>query len=170
MKICYKCKEDKDISCFAKDKARKDGYDNKCRQCRKEYNGLESRKNYRKEYDVSRKQIRNEYDSKRLKNDFNYRIKHNLKVRMKQALLLNTKSGRTIDLLGCSIDEFKLYLECQFDSNMTWENYGTYWHIDHIKPCASFDLSDVEQQKQCFHWSNMQPLEAKENRMKYDKW
>jgi len=46
---------------------------------------------------------------------------------------------------------------------MSWDNYGSYWHIDHIRPCASFDLTDPEQQKDCFDFTNLQPLEAKEN-------
>ena len=46
---------------------------------------------------------------------------------------------------------------------MTWQNYGDGWHIDHIHPCAAFDLTDPEQQKACFHWSNLQPLWAIDN-------
>lgn len=54
---------------------------------------------------------------------------------------------------------------------MTWENYGFYtWHIDHIRPCASFDLSDPEQQKICFNYKNMQPLWAHENLSKHAKY
>lgn len=65
------------------------------------------------------------------------------------------------ELLSCSINFYKEYLESKFTKGMTWENYGLYgWHIDHIRPCASFDLSDEEQQKQCFHYTNTQPLWA----------
>jgi len=53
---------------------------------------------------------------------------------------------------------------------MTWENHGfDGWHVDHIKPCTSFDLTDLEQQKQCFHYTNLQPLWKKENFEKRDK-
>jgi hypothetical protein len=52
---------------------------------------------------------------------------------------------------------------------MSWNNHGSYWEIDHIKPCSSFDLTDIEQQKQCFHYTNLQPLTIYENRSKYNK-
>lgn len=73
------------------------------------------------------------------------------------------------ELIGCSIDFFKEYIESKFTKGMTWENWGLYgWHIDHIIPCASFDLSNLEQQKLCFNYSNMQPLWATtEIAMKY---
>lgn len=79
----------------------------------------------------------------------------------------NPKFDTTIRLTGCSIQDLKHYLELQFQPGMTWDNYGLHgWHIDHIKPCASFDLTDPEQQKECFYFTNLQPLWAKENRMK----
>ena len=74
----------------------------------------------------------------------------------------NQKSGHTTDLLGCSIKQLKEHLEKQFKSGMFFSNYGK-WHIDHIKPCASFDLSKPEEQKKCSHYTNLQPLWAKEN-------
>lgn len=52
---------------------------------------------------------------------------------------------------------------------MSWENYGSYWHVDHKIPCAKYDLTDPNQQKACFHFSNLQPLEASENIRKSDK-
>lgn len=68
------------------------------------------------------------------------------------------------DLLGCNVDEYKIYLESLFQHGMTWENHGIHgWHIDHIKDCFRFDLKDTEQQKECFHYTNTQPLWAKEN-------
>jgi hypothetical protein len=77
------------------------------------------------------------------------------------------KTFKTLDLIGCSIPYLKKHLEAQFQPGMTWENYGhNTWHIDHIRPCASFDLTDPEQQKQCFHYTNLQPLWAKDNMRK----
>ena len=73
-------------------------------------------------------------------------------------------------VVGYALDELKKHLEKQFANNMTWENYGRNgWHIDHIRPCASFDLSEPAQQRECFHYSNLQPLWAKDNLAKGKK-
>ena len=93
-----------------------------------------------------------------------YVIQKTLRSRFIQAVKKMYKKTSCIELLGCSLEEFKLHIESQFKEGMTWNNHGIYtWHIDHIKPCASFDLSDIEQQKKCFHYSNMQPLWAIDN-------
>jgi hypothetical protein len=68
------------------------------------------------------------------------------------------KITKTEILLGCSFNDCKQYLEQQFKPEMNWDNHGEVWEIDHIKPCDSFDLTDIEQQKQCFHYNNTQPL------------
>jgi hypothetical protein len=71
------------------------------------------------------------------------------------------------ELLGCSIEELKIYIESKFSTKMTWENYGKNgWHIDHIKPKASFNLNYVDEQRKCFHYSNLQPLWGAANRQK----
>lgn len=76
----------------------------------------------------------------------------------------NKKSSRALDLLGCTIDEFKKWIESQFKPGMSWENHGYHtWHVDHIRPVSSFDLSDPVQQAECFHYTNHQPLWALEN-------
>ena len=72
-------------------------------------------------------------------------------------------------LLGCSINEFKSYIEKKFKRDMNWENYGS-WHIDHIKPVSKFDLTNEDEQKRCFHYTNLQPLWAKENLQKSNKY
>ncbi len=71
-----------------------------------------------------------------------------------------------MELLGCSIEFLKKHLERKFTKKMTFENYGNYWHIDHKIPCCKFDLSDIEQQKQCFNYRNLQPMEARKNKSK----
>lgn len=76
------------------------------------------------------------------------------------------KSARSNELLGCTYAELAAHLEQQFKRGMSWDNFGSYWHIDHIIPCAAFDLSKPEQQRQCFHYLNLQPLEAKANMSK----
>ena len=73
------------------------------------------------------------------------------------------KAFKTIDLIGCNRHELRAHLERLFKPGMTWENYGRIWHVDHKKPCSLFNLADVEEQRTCFHWSNLQPLFAAEN-------
>jgi len=96
-------------------------------------------------------------------------IKIKLRQRINKALRGNWKSGHTMELLSCPMWSFKIYLESLFEVGMSWENYGTVWEIDHIIPCALFDLTKPEHQKRCFHFSNMQPLFVSENRAKGKK-
>ena len=72
------------------------------------------------------------------------------------------KCSSTMELIGCSVNFLKKYIEDQFEDGMTWENHGL-WHIDHRKPCSSFNLTKEQQQKECFHYTNLQPLWAKDN-------
>lgn len=142
----------------------------KVRKQRKEYRA----KNKEKQQLYSRKYIKENYQKKlkynnlyrknRRKKDPFYKIQNNLRARIWKVLKRkkNVKSRGTTELLGCSIIEFKKYLESKFQAGMTWGNYGK-WHIDHIKPCASFDLSKSKQQKLCFHYTNLQPLWALDN-------
>ena len=99
----------------------------------------------------------------------NYRISNLLRRRILGALTGKTKAAHTLELLGCSIEQFREHLQKQFRSGMQWNNHGSVWEIDHKLPCASFDLSDPSQQRKCFHYSNMQPLFKQENREKRDK-
>lgn len=92
-----------------------------------------------------------------------------LRMRVRHALHGRNKSARTLELVGCSIEHLKLWLTFYFQKDMSWENYGE-WHIDHIKPCAKFDLSDPAQQRACFHYTNLQPLWAGDNIRKGDKY
>ena len=72
------------------------------------------------------------------------------------------------ELIGCSQDQLKSHLESRFKKGMSWANYGKYWHVDHILPCSSFDHRDPNQLKQCWHWTNLRPLEAAKNIAKND--
>lgn len=101
-----------------------------------------------------------------------YRISQTLRGRVRAALLAqNTnKAEKTLNLVGCTSEFLVKYLESKFTEGMSWDNYGLHgWHIDHIIPCDFFDLSIVEEQHKCFHYSNLQPLWAKENISKSNK-
>ena len=113
------------------------------------------------------------YTSKRCKTDMGFRIRKNISSRLRQLINHHDEAFKypILDLLGCTIQEFKEHLEAQFQPGMTWDNYGVFgWHIDHIVSCWRFDLTDPEQQKQCFHYSNMQPLWREDNMAKRDHW
>lgn len=94
----------------------------------------------------------------------NFKLLHNLRSRLQQSIKHNKKWARTMELVGCSIDDLKTYLESKFTNGMSWENYGrSGWHIDHILPCYSYDLSKEDEQRKCFHYTNLQPLWAIDN-------
>lgn len=130
-----------------------------------EYGRERNKKNKGKnaEYRRENKESRNERNKNRRKHDMEYRLACILRTRLTNLVKSNKFAG-TIELLGVSVIQLKEHLEGQFQDGMSWENYGKDgWHIDHIVPCASFDLTDVEQQKRCFHYTNLQPLWAMEN-------
>jgi len=101
----------------------------------------------------------------------NYRILCNLRTRLGHAIKDNYKSKRTLELLGCSIKFLKKHLESQFKEGMSWDNRGRHgWHIDHIRPCCTYDLSDPKQQEVCFNYTNLQPLWEVDNLKKSKKY
>lgn len=104
---------------------------------------------------------------KRLAVDPLFRAVKNLRTRMWSVLNGTSKHAPTLKLLGCTVEHFRFHLEQQFSDGMTWDNYGD-WHLDHVQPCASFDQTDPEQQKQCWHYTNYQPLWAEDNLRKSD--
>lgn len=152
----------------------KDSYKEK----RKQY---ESSDEYKKKKNDYRKKIqsteeykikRREYKKEKRKNDIQYALRDKLRARIKEHLKLSNinKTTKSIDLLGCTIEDFKKHLESQFTDGMNWENMGFYgWHIDHIIPISKFDLTDIEEQKKAFNYKNTQPLWAKDNYQKKDK-
>lgn len=152
----------------------------------KEYNKLYQKKNRAKLTKLSREwreKNREEqtikrrlYERHKAKTDHTYRLTKNLRRRVYSVLNGKNKSASTLELIGCTVDELKVYLEGMFEDWMNWENYGAYtvngvrsWVVDHIKPCASFDLSQPEQQRACFNYKNLQPLCGRENLVKGDK-
>ncbi len=115
-----------------------------------------------------RKYFRN-YNKNRRKIDIAFKIIGNLRSRLYKLLRFHYTSSHTLKLIGCSIEQLKQHLETHFQVGMSWKNYGK-WHIDHIKPCCQFDLSKPKEQLKCFHYTNLQPLWAKDNLIKYKKY
>ncbi len=102
------------------------------------------------------------YARTRYRTDINFRLRCLLQSRLLMALRGHNKSTATMKLLGCTTEQLHIHLETRFKPGMTWKNMGR-WHIDHKKPCASFDLTDPAQQRECFNYTNLQPLWAEEN-------
>lgn len=164
-----------------------DKYHNHCIKCKSNINKIyqqnnkETIKENKREYAVNNREritlVRNEwknknkekyteigriYMKKRRYNDPDFKLLTNIRHRMYLALKNGTKSENTISLIGCSIEELWEHLEKKFYNGMSRETYGL-WHIDHIKPCALFDLKDEREQRRCFNYKNLQPMIALEN-------
>lgn len=123
-------------------------------------NAKKHREKYREKINKRRRQ--------KHKENINFRLRTIISNRIRMALSRCSKNSTSYNLTGCSWEYLKLYLESKFTVGMSWDNFGE-WHIDHIKPCCSFDLTDPEQQKICFHYSNLQPLWAIDNLKKSGK-
>ena len=126
---------------------------------------------YKKDYKMINKKNWERVKNKRQQNP-HLRTISNLRRRMVLAIKENGgyKSDKTFDLISCKPEFLKKYLESKFTEGMSWETHGLKgWHIDHIIPCAAFDLTNVEEQKKCFHYTNLQPLWWNENLSKGNK-
>lgn len=174
MKTCTKCKQTLSLDNFRFMKT-KDRYMAECKVCfynrvkklrpnYKEYDTFYAKEYKQKNYEKIRNRERpyqKEYMKKR-RLDPIFKLKENLRTYFYRTLLHKTKGVFTY--LGCSIEEFKLYLEKQFGENMSWENYGSYWEIDHIIPVENFDFNNEKDIKQCWSYTNLRPLTINENR------
>jgi hypothetical protein len=107
------------------------------------------------------------YENERYRTDPEYRLRRILRARVAKALE-GSRAGSAVRDLGCTVQEFRRHLESKFLPSMTWDKRSE-WHIDHIKPLASFDLTDREQFLEACHYSNMQPLWAFDNQSKGDR-
>lgn len=140
-KICSKDKPDKEKVKIAKEKWRQ--------------NNKEHVKEYNREFHHTTRKL-------------NIQYKINQALRSSLHRLLN-KNQNTFDYVGCTFEFLKKWFEFFFNKNMSWDNYGIYWEIDHVKPCSAFDLTKEEEQKKCYNWTNLRPLPLQNNRSKRDK-
>lgn len=182
-KCCGRCKVWQTLECYVKCKNTWDGLGRVCKGCMKEYRQKNREKlnayskEYGKTYNVENKEKIKQHHKewfqknkkevtarmmKRRRENPQVKLKNRLSGRMRDALKGIHKSAKTMELIGCSIDEFKIHIESQFGPGMTWENYPE-WHLDHKIPCKSFNLADPLEQRICFHFSNISPMWGDEN-------
>jgi len=114
------------------------------------------------------KDERAKYIRDRRRTNIQCRLAGVLRSRLGSAIKGGYKAGSAVGDLGCSIGTFRLFIENQFEPGMTWDNYGE-WHLDHVQPLASFDLTDRSQFITACNWLNYQPLWAVDNIRKGDK-
>jgi hypothetical protein len=180
-KICKKCGEDKLLSEFNNDKYSSDGLRYRCRECTsKEYriyynlnkeNEIKRQTEFQKNNKELTSKTRKKRYSIRYKNDVEYKVRTNLRNRVKlylKSINLNVKLNNTKNFVGCDPNELREYLEGKFTDGMSWSNYShDGWHIDHIIPLSSAKSID-EIYKLC-HYTNLQPLWCFENYKKSNK-
>lgn len=99
--------------------------------------------------------------------DDNFRLREILRSKVHK--MLNNKPTSYMNLIGCDLTILRSWLEYQFDKDMSWDNLGTYWQIDHILPMSRFNLTSENEQRICFSWTNLQPLHKTENRKKSNR-
>lgn len=196
MKVCSKCKVEKEFSEFSKNKNKKNGLHSSCKMCDKQWrvdnsdelkqyrldnsdkrkestkqwylNNPEYRKKYNKKYSSENKDKINKYKKNRkLTNPF-IKISHNICSLIGSSIKKQgyTKKSKTYEILGCSYEDFKIHLENKFTEGMTWDNYGK-WHLDHIYPVSR--AIDEEHLIKLNHYTNFQPLWAEDNFKKSNK-
>ena len=172
-KTCTSCYISLPLTQYFKDPCNSLGYDPKCKVCKTQYVKLkgfnkynpkydqtEQSKLYKKQYFLNNKlNIYNRIKQWKLKNP-SIKLSYILRVQINNYIRKGKGEKHTsiMNLLGCDINEYKQHIENQFYPEFTWENHGDVWEIDHIIPCALFDLTKIEEQQKCFHYSNQQPL------------
>mgnify|MGYP002078971682 CR=1 FL=1 len=159
----------KSIEDFGKRKRNNDGYDTTCKQCRKEYyeQTRDLRLQYQSNYDKSNKELTNQYRNNRRKYDKLFKLKDNLSSLLRQSLKGFKNKTRSEDILGCSIEEFKIFISDKFQEGMSWDNHGE-WELDHIKPVCLGKTK--EELLELNKFTNFQPLWKTDNRIKSGKY
>ena len=174
MKTCSKCKSEKELSAFyfRKDTGKHRG---QCITCYQSVCSAWVDANYSRVRQAQATHFQENKDAimARRKHRRNtvpqVNIVHKLRSRMNMALDGKIKQSTSMKLLGCTAEQWRKHLESQFTEGMAWGQRGE-WAIDHILPCAAFDLTKKKHQKYCFHWSNTQPMLTGDNLAKSDKY
>ena len=177
---CRKCNTIKVLDEFVNDSSLRVFYCKKpdCKKCVHEIWRVPAQKTehykkqsakHNKKYNANNRKKINGYKNKMYHTNVQHKLKVTLRNRIGKSLKAKngTKAFKTVELLGCSLDDFKIHLENKFQDGMSWDNHATDgWHIDHIIPLDAFDLTKSEEQLKACHYTNLQPLWWKENLQK----
>ncbi len=146
----------------------------------KQYNKSErGKERYKRYVNNNRDKVRakNNRLAKRRVKTIQVKLARNLRNRLWYALKGRSKSGSAVRDLGCSIEQLKIHLESQFQSDMSWDNYGQYrvsgpkkWTIDHVVPMDSVDLTNKEELLRVCNYTNLQPMWSSDNSRKCNRW
>ena len=175
VKICSRCNQERPLSNFSEKKRLGIGLGKICISCQ-EYNKNYLLKNKERLKPVSnertkkwnknnRSKIR-KYEKKYYRENINHRLKKNLRSAVYH---LSNGEQRTSKFLEYNMEELKKCLENQFIENMSWDNYGKVWHIDHIIPASLYELSKKKEIQKCFNLRNLRPLKCQDNQVKWKK-
>jgi len=197
IKVCTKCKQEKDLTLFSNRSNTKDGKDIYCKICKQEMSNKWKKENPdknkecqrlsdRKWYDNNKQhklQINNEWKKKNQKHvqkwyrsyktqreatDPAFKITNKIRNRLWYAMKGRKKHCSFDEYTGCSRDFLVKYIESKFQLGMTWENYGE-WEIDHIQPLYNFVLTEKEELLKACHYTNLQPLWKIDHKQKTKK-
>jgi len=178
-RLCTRCLIRKSIEEFGTDSYEKDLKNLRCKSCERELSREYTSKDRKHHNRIAREWRRRNRDRvnlcerERRKEDLSYSLGVDLSVAVTNSVKSQgaRKANKSVKLLGCSIQKFLNYISEKFEPGMTWENHGRHtWHLDHIRPCCSFDLTKLEEQYRCFHYTNYQPLWAFDNLSKGGKY
>jgi hypothetical protein len=194
IKRCPKCGIEKPLYAFSKNKASRDGLQSCCKPCRQvimkvwRENNPDREKQQQAQYRKTHREKRREYDrqwreknrdywrnyqNELLRTDLDYRLHNYISAAIRRAIKKNRKS--TFDILGYSVDDLRRHLESLFQPGMSWQNYGTRWHIDHVIPRSWFNLGaenslNETELKLCWSLRNLQPMWMNNNLEKKDRY
>ena len=180
-KTCNICHVEKDVINFSIRNIKTQNIHNRCKDCTNKHAStyreenkeiIKKRQNewyeekgkiWKKNYESKNHDKIREYERKKYKTDPQYRMKKILRTRFKSTVNKKKIYKSVLKFIDMDLEVFLKWIEFQFDENMNWDNQGCYWDVDHVNPCDNFDLTNEEDVKKCYHWTNLRPLEKKEN-------
>lgn len=185
LRQCSHCKNYFELDKFNKNKGVSDGLNSSCKNCERIITAKyrDSHREKIRKRDNAHKKVKwqefkelhkDEIEQKKKERELINqekrvlaKIARSIRARIRDNIKRKSNGGRSTGLLGCDIFFFRDYIESLFDSNMSWNNYGYYgWHLDHIIPCVMFDMTNDDDVKKCFHYTNYQPLWRRDNQSK----
>jgi hypothetical protein len=163
-KMCEECSRQKKLSRCKEYKSRNKEKVSEYNKKWKEEN-REIVSEYNKQYNIENRDTiqKRQTEQHRLRRQIDMTYKMSIIIRNRLGKFYTGKHVDLLELVGISMDDFVCWIQSNFTSDMSWNNHGVFWHVDHVIPCEWFNLTEFCERKTCFHWTNMRPLEAIKN-------